>query len=63
MLRVPKDTQMLEVRVALEARRYFAMMEARFQEKVRLLPRAIANFFRDGTPIGAVETFDLSGEL
>jgi hypothetical protein len=63
MLRVPADATRLDVRVAIEARRYFAMLEARLQEKIKALPEMVANFFRDGTPISAAETFDLSADL
>jgi hypothetical protein len=63
MLRVPVAATRLDVRVAIEARRYFAAMEASFQEKVMALPAALANFFRNGTPIGAVGSWDLSADL
>jgi hypothetical protein len=63
MLRVPDDVEELTVRVSLEARRYFAALEASFQEKVKLLPAALANFFRNGTPIGSVAEFDLTPHL
>jgi hypothetical protein len=63
MLRVPDQVQELTVRVSVEARRYFAMLEASFQEKVRLLPAALANFFKNGTPIGSVSEFDLTPHL
>lgn len=63
VVRIPKETESMKVTVTIQARRYFAVMNARFQEAVSSLPAAIANFFKGGTPLGASGTWDLSQEM
>ena len=63
VVRIPKATESMSVTVTIQARRYFSIMNARFQEAVRSLPNAIANFFTGGTPLGARGTWDLSQEM
>lgn len=63
VLRIPKSAESVKVTVTIQARRYFPVMNARFQEAVRNLPDAIANFFKGGTPLGDRRTWDLSQEM
>jgi hypothetical protein len=63
VVRIPKETESMSVTVTIQARRYFSVMNARFQEAVRSLPDAIANFFKGGTPLGDRGTWDLSQEM
>jgi hypothetical protein len=63
VVRIPKETGSMRVTVTIQARRYFSVMNARFQEAVRSLPDAIANFFKGGTPLGDSGTWDLSPEM
>ena len=63
MLRVPNDARELNVRVSIMARRYFAMMEASFQDKVLKLGEAFATFLMKGAPIGGVDEFDLTKDM
>lgn len=63
VVRVPKDTDSMNVTVTIQARRYFSMLNARFQEAVRSLPDAVANFFKGGTPLGDSGMWDLSREM
>jgi hypothetical protein len=63
VVRVPKEAQELEVRATIQARRYFSMFSARFQEAVQNLPGAIANFFKGGTPIGDSDSWKLGAQM
>lgn len=63
VVRIPKETEAMKVTVTIQARRYFSVMNARFQEAVRNLPDAIANFFKGGAPLGDRGTWDLSDEM
>lgn len=63
VLRIPKATESMKVTVTIQARRYFSLMSARFQEAVRSLPDAVANFFKGGTPLGDRGIWDLSEEM
>ena len=63
MLRVPNHVTQLDVRVAVQARRYFATLEANFQEKIRSIPEVVANFFSNGAPIANAATFTVTADL
>lgn len=64
VVKVPNEASTLQVKATIQASRYFNMLSARLQERIRSLPEAVANFFRGGTPIRhSPDAFDLSDQM
>ncbi len=63
ILRVPDSVHRLEIGAALEATRYFNLLDAGLRQGVRDLPKAVASFFTGGTPLITSATWNMSAEL
>ncbi len=63
ILRVPTALDHLQIGAAMEATRYFNLLDAGLRRAVRDLPKAIASFFSDGTPLVTSASWNMSADL
>jgi hypothetical protein len=63
ILRVPDSVDHLQIGGAMEAKRYFNLLDAGLKGAMRDLPKAVASFFTGGTPITTSASWNLSARL
>ncbi len=63
VLRVPKDRPVLNVNGYMQATRSYKVLGTGFKQALDNLPKRLAAFFREGTPIRASGRWELSEEL
>lgn len=63
ILRVPDSVDHLQIGAALEATRYFNLLDAGLRGAMRDLPKAVASFFTGGTPFTTSASWNMSAGL
>jgi hypothetical protein len=63
ILRVPDSVDHLQIGAAMEATRYFNLLDAGLRGAMRDLPKAVASFFTGGTPITTSANWNMSCAL